>query len=621
MLTVLIKLNPGRQNEFIDCQKANVCLAVLTIMDVKARWNSTLELPEPAFWLREFTCEWLKNPKYSDYQPLFTTQDEWTIVKYVMEVMRPLRYWTLWMSKRHTVTLHYVITVYNDMFYHMDGVMWTLTKKKTPLKEDLFFAVKFARQMLSKYYAEVTPMTGMLLISAHILDLFQNFWSFRKWDTGMDINPEDETFYTTQYQEAFLECVENEYCTKRWRVPVNKHESLPRSNLIPSETVSGSCQSSYDPYDLSSDDEEYLMPNNVAETTPAQSNREVRSLTAARLYLNSPPEAPKNRGQIEPNLTDYHSDRMGISSTFWLPDITDMWGRQEEPHTKYADLSNVGRNIFSIIPHGVGVEASFSLGRDDTGGRQSKTTGETLHKQLVVKQFARATHRIWAGADPLSDTTNAENDSEMHKEVEERLLHRMAKVHNFLKMWQGSQNLRATQNESRAHNKQRTEVPYISDTEEMVKASWSLFQHVCAAVFKLSERSSLPPPLSAKDLPGGRTQILNVRRIRRIDSHPVESDEVCAAESISDTEDWLNRNGDLDNPNDSEDDCTADVESDTEQDNGIDDPECPAQWEMSPAPNVPGLIGPTQKSKIQAEKVLMTVNAFETRRHKGVKTM
>jgi len=68
------------------------------------------------------------------------------------------------MSKRHTVTLHQVSTVYNDMFEHMDGVMRALAKKKTPWKEDLFFAVKLARQMLSKYYAEVTPTTGMLLI-------------------------------------------------------------------------------------------------------------------------------------------------------------------------------------------------------------------------------------------------------------------------------------------------------------------------------------------------------------------------------------------------------------------------------------------------------------------------
>jgi len=91
----------------------------------------------------------------------------------------------------------------------------------------------------------------------------------------------------------------------------------------------------------------------------------------------------------------------------------------------------------------------------------------------------------------------------MKREAEEQKLHRMAKVHDFLEMWQGSQNLRATQKESRAQNKQITAVGYISDTEEIVKASWSNFQHDGAAAFKLSEKSPVPPALSAKDLPGG----------------------------------------------------------------------------------------------------------------------
>jgi len=126
MLAVLITLTPGCRNEFIDCQKAKVRIAVLPIMDVKTRCNSTLELLERTYRLWEFTPKWLQNPKFSEYQPLFTTQDKWTIVKYVMEVLGPFRYWTIWMLKRHTVTLHYVITVYNDMFDHMDGVMRAL---------------------------------------------------------------------------------------------------------------------------------------------------------------------------------------------------------------------------------------------------------------------------------------------------------------------------------------------------------------------------------------------------------------------------------------------------------------------------------------------------------------
>jgi hypothetical protein len=128
----------------------------------------------------------------------------------------------------------------------------------------------------------------------------------------------------------------------------------------------------------------------------------------------------------------------------------------------------------------------------------------------------------------------------------------------------------------------------------------------------------LPPALSAKDLPGGKTQILNVRRIRKINRHPVKRDEDWSPESISATEDLLNWNGDVDNPNDSEDDCAAYVESDMEQDKTIEDPQCTEQCDVSVSPNVPGLIWPIRMSKREAGKLLMTVNAMEIRRNKGV---
>jgi hypothetical protein len=94
----------------------------------------------------------------------------------------------------------------------MDGLMKALAMKKTQSKEDLFFAMKFARQMLSKYYTEVTPKTGLLPISAHNLHRFRELQSCRKWDKGIDIKPEDETSYTSKDQEAFLMYVENNYC-------------------------------------------------------------------------------------------------------------------------------------------------------------------------------------------------------------------------------------------------------------------------------------------------------------------------------------------------------------------------------------------------------------------------
>jgi len=86
--------------------------------------------------------------------------------------------------------------------------------------------------------------------------------------------------------------------------------------------------------------------------------------------------------------------------------------------------------------------------------------------------------------------------------------------------------------------------------------------------------------------------------MRRNDCHQSEIDEDSTPQSIADTEHWLNWNGDLDDPIESEDDWEADDESEVKLDNSIDDPESTEQGNLSAAPNVPGLIPPTQRLKI-----------------------
>jgi hypothetical protein len=216
------------------------------------------------------------------YRPLFTTQDEWTIIRYVMDVLRPFGYLTRWILKRHMVTWHYDSTVYNDMFDHIDGIIEALVKMMTEWRQDLLFVMKFARQKLSKSFFEVTPTTSLHLISAHTLNSFPKLRSFRKWEKARDINPDEETPDSRQYQKVFLKYVENEYCTKHQRLTVNKLERVANNNPF-CKMASGSGQSSFDPYDLSSDDDAYLMPRNVAEMTRRYSDRTACLLTAARL--------------------------------------------------------------------------------------------------------------------------------------------------------------------------------------------------------------------------------------------------------------------------------------------------------------------------------------------------
>jgi len=135
------------------------------------------------------------------------------------------------------------------------------------------------------------------------------------------------------------------------------------------------------------------------------------------------------------------------------------------------------------------------------------------------------------------------------------------------------------------------------------------------AAFNSLERSPVVPALSAQDLPRGQTKALNLCRIKRIDCHAAESDEDSAAEIISDTCNWLDWNGDMDDPNASEDDWQVKNESDIELDNGIYLPETPVQHNVSATLNVPRLIAPTRMSNTKDDKVLMTVKTMAIRKN------
>jgi len=133
-----------------------------------------------------------------------------------------------------------------------------------------------------------------------------------------------------------------------------------------------------------------------------------------------------------------------------------------------------------------------------------------------------------------------------------------------------------------------TAVGYIFDAEVIVKGSWSNIQHDGVAAIELMETSPVQPALSAEALPGEWTQVLNFRRIKRIDGHPADSDYNSAPDSISDTENLLDCNSDFDNSHDSKDNWEADNEFDMDPDNGVQDPKTPELQDVTTAQNVTG---------------------------------
>ena len=96
-------------------------------------------------------------------------------------------------------------------------------------------------------------------------------------------------------------------------------------------------------------------------------------------YINSVNADPLALGQHPPKTDDLKSENpQQLTAAIWKPDVAAYCREQEVSCMEYAPLARMACDVFSVIPHGVGVEASFSLGRDVLGWRQCRTSGDTL---------------------------------------------------------------------------------------------------------------------------------------------------------------------------------------------------------------------------------------------------
>jgi len=111
-------------------------------------------------------------------------------------------------------------------------------------------------------------------------------------------------------------------------------QNNPSDNLFRSSAASASGQCSTDLYELSSKNEEYVMPRQVTEMTPGECTRAVCVLTAPMLNLTLPHELQKHWGHVNQNQNQVHSHPIAITNACWIPDITDWWHQKEETQSK-----------------------------------------------------------------------------------------------------------------------------------------------------------------------------------------------------------------------------------------------------------------------------------------------
>jgi hypothetical protein len=69
----------------------------------------------------------------------------------------------------------------------------------------------------------MTSTTSLLLISAQSGTAIWKWQSSGNWVKGIEINPELETSYSTQYLMASLQYVENKYTVKHQGVHITDH--------------------------------------------------------------------------------------------------------------------------------------------------------------------------------------------------------------------------------------------------------------------------------------------------------------------------------------------------------------------------------------------------------------
>jgi len=103
----------------------------------------------------------------------------------------------------------------------------------------------------------------------------------------------------------------------------------------------------------------------------------------------------------------------------------------------HADLSNLASDILSIIPHGVVLEASVSLGPDIMSWRHTKSNGAIFRDTVIATKLDSAIETRFAGDSTVCEAGQPQNDFEFKREGEETKLNKIARVEDVLEMWSG----------------------------------------------------------------------------------------------------------------------------------------------------------------------------------------
>ena len=307
--------------------------------------------------MKDFTREWIR--EYERYMPLWSTSGEWKQVEYILEVLEPIRLYTLWMSKMRALTIHKVFVVYDCIFDHLENQISILENKRMRWKVDIREALGKAKEKASKYYSKTENPRGLLLALGACLNPYSKLDLFKVWDT-METegtpSPNDNS-YTEQYRQLFIQ-----YYNENYRPSL---ETRAIDDLTPG----------------------------AIPARPSGFNRRSRVPT---VRYSRPAERSECLEYIDSeNEIDYQLDS---GDPLYEPDVLGFWKNNVG---RFPNLSRMARDILAVQGGSVGVERVFSMGRDVIPYRRNRLESKSIQATMVVKSYLREElNKDITGSDP-----------------------------------------------------------------------------------------------------------------------------------------------------------------------------------------------------------------------------
>jgi len=341
-MSIAVGASPQRRQHFIEIQNNRVKIPTTLLCDVKTRWNSSLNMLERSVWLQEFAKDWLQT--YAEFTPLWLTPEERRRIEYILEVLQPIRFWTLWMSKTRGVTIHRVFQVYQDIFDHLEMQISKLERKRMQWKIDIREGLVKAKLKAASCYGKTESPRGLLFRIGTCLNPYCKLNLFREWD----LDASGDTEYEKSYKKEFIAYYD------LYNAPINNQApdmSIPRSGL-----------------------------NSRSKHLYSLRHRAV-ILSEALVYIETDSE-------IEPPEPDAQATdpthEACPARIFYEANILEGW---KVNAGRFPNLARMARDILAVQGGSVGVHQVFSMARDVIPYRRSGLKSPTIRSSMLVKSY------------------------------------------------------------------------------------------------------------------------------------------------------------------------------------------------------------------------------------------